>query len=231
MLRAMPDLTEPLTDEELDWLDAFLLDRLDEDAVNAGVDEGVIGVSELDGFLAAIVSGPVTIVPSRWLPVLFGAVEPVWEKPEDHEAFLSLVLRHMNEVASLLVEYPEDFEPIYLESKEPGAALIVDEWCEGYMRGVGITFDEWQSAPETADLLDPIRAFTAETNWLAHRGEKPERDALRNAIVPNVLAIHAHWLAVREPRPAPFRREAPRVGRNELCTCGSGKKYKKCCGA
>lgn len=27
-----------------------------------------------------------------------------------------------------------------------------------------------------------------------------------------------------------FRREAPRVGRNDPCPCGSGKKYKKCCG-
>ncbi|MDR2056256.1 MAG: preprotein translocase subunit SecA [Desulfovibrio sp.] len=29
------------------------------------------------------------------------------------------------------------------------------------------------------------------------------------------------------PRPA---RASPRVGRNDLCPCGSGKKYKKCCG-
>ncbi|HKQ04471.1 MAG TPA: preprotein translocase subunit SecA [Blastocatellia bacterium] len=29
----------------------------------------------------------------------------------------------------------------------------------------------------------------------------------------------------------PMRHKGPRVGRNELCTCGSGKKYKKCCGA
>jgi preprotein translocase subunit SecA len=27
-----------------------------------------------------------------------------------------------------------------------------------------------------------------------------------------------------------FRREMPKVGRNDLCPCGSGKKYKKCCG-
>ncbi len=27
-----------------------------------------------------------------------------------------------------------------------------------------------------------------------------------------------------------FRREAPKVGRNDPCSCGSGKKYKKCCG-
>jgi len=29
---------------------------------------------------------------------------------------------------------------------------------------------------------------------------------------------------------APVRREVPKVGRNDLCPCGSGKKYKKCCG-
>lgn len=29
----------------------------------------------------------------------------------------------------------------------------------------------------------------------------------------------------------PFTRELPKVGRNEPCTCGSGKKYKHCCGA
>jgi SEC-C motif domain protein len=29
----------------------------------------------------------------------------------------------------------------------------------------------------------------------------------------------------------PIRREAPKVGRNEPCPCGSGKKYKKCCGS
>jgi preprotein translocase subunit SecA len=29
----------------------------------------------------------------------------------------------------------------------------------------------------------------------------------------------------------PIVRDAPKVGRNDLCPCGSGKKYKKCCGA
>ena len=29
---------------------------------------------------------------------------------------------------------------------------------------------------------------------------------------------------------APVRRAGPKVGRNDPCPCGSGKKYKKCCG-
>ncbi|MEA3241887.1 MAG: SEC-C metal-binding domain-containing protein, partial [Pseudomonadota bacterium] len=30
--------------------------------------------------------------------------------------------------------------------------------------------------------------------------------------------------------PVQFQRDAPKTGRNEPCPCGSGKKYKKCCG-
>jgi len=46
----------------------------------------------------------------------------------------------------------------------------------------------------------------------------------------------AHAQAMSENRPerpkgVTYRRDAPKVGRNEPCPCGSGKKYKKCCGA
>ncbi|HSF29604.1 MAG TPA: preprotein translocase subunit SecA [Candidatus Tectomicrobia bacterium] len=34
-----------------------------------------------------------------------------------------------------------------------------------------------------------------------------------------------------EGKPAPVRREGRKIGRNEPCPCGSGKKYKRCCGA
>ena len=33
------------------------------------------------------------------------------------------------------------------------------------------------------------------------------------------------------PRGQTVKRESPKIGRNDPCPCGSGKKYKKCCGA
>ena len=33
------------------------------------------------------------------------------------------------------------------------------------------------------------------------------------------------------PKVETFVHEGPRIGRNDPCPCGSGKKYKKCCGA
>jgi len=45
--------------------------------------------------------------------------------------------------------------------------------------------------------------------------------------------IEGEWLyaGMVDEREEPIRREAPKVGRNDPCPCGSGRKFKKCCGA
>jgi SEC-C motif domain protein len=45
------------------------------------------------------------------------------------------------------------------------------------------------------------------------------------------LRINGQWLYNREARlgPAPYKASTPKVGRNDPCPCGSGKKYKQCC--
>ena len=44
--------------------------------------------------------------------------------------------------------------------------------------------------------------------------------------------IEGHWMYVdgELPKVETVRHEGKKVGRNEPCPCGSGKKYKKCCG-
>lgn len=231
----MKNLFNPLNEEEIEQLDRFLLERIDDDADTEGKDEGVVDVSELDGLFTAIVSGPEVIQPSRWLPAVWGDFEPAWESKNDFESLLSLMIRHMNDIAATLMERPADFEPIFLESEVEGKTYtIVDEWCEGYMRGVALAAELWNAGGlQMTILLTPIRAFTSETGWRAHDlSTDDEIDNIRNAITPNVREIHAYWLTHREdhtPALAPARHAAPRVGRNDLCPCGSGKKYKKCC--
>ena len=43
-------------------------------------------------------------------------------------------------------------------------------------------------------------------------------------------ATYAHQAAVRRSQREPYERADPKVGRNDPCPCGSGKKYKRCCG-
>jgi preprotein translocase SecA subunit len=48
--------------------------------------------------------------------------------------------------------------------------------------------------------------------------------------VPQRQVVMSHGDAAVQSHPAPLKREAPKVGRNDLCPCGSGKKFKKCHG-
>lgn len=45
--------------------------------------------------------------------------------------------------------------------------------------------------------------------------------------------VDGRWYYVEGevPKPQTRRHAGPRVGRNDPCLCGSGKKFKKCCGA
>ncbi len=231
------DLFTPLSDEELDLLEEFLLDRIDEDEVDENdleKDEGILNVSELDGFLTAIVSGPETIQPSRWLPAVWGEYVPEWKDEEAFMFIFSLLIRHMNVIANTLLEQPKDFEPLFNERVVDGKTYtIVDDWCEGYARGVKMASKSWHDGgAEMGVLLLPIMAFTSETDWKGHDFPDAEVENLHQAIRQNVREIHAYWLSRRGdalPAGQPIRHETPAPGRNDPCPCGSGKKYKKCC--
>jgi uncharacterized protein len=230
----MTDLSMPLSDEEIDRLDRFLLDRVDEDADTTGLDEGVLDVSELDGLFTAIVSGPVTVMPSQWLPAVWGDFEPVWADEQAFRDIFSLMMRHMNVIAGMLMETPDEFEPLFHEREVDGHRYtIVDEWCEGYARGVRLAQEAWDAGGEDIpQLLAPILAFTEAAGWLGHEIRIDETVKIQQAIAPSARVIHAYWLARRTGRTLsdrPVRRAGPRVGRNDPCPCGSGRKYKHCC--
>ena len=230
----MRDQLNVLSESELEQLNDFLLDRIADDAVTEGMDEGMLDVSELDGFFTAIISGPAIIQPSQWMPVIWGDFEPEWESDKEFKNIISLMIRHMNGIVTTLMEQPEDFEPFYLEwVGEDRNYPIVDGWCEGYMSGVALAALEWTSAgEEMAALLAPVLAFTQESGWRGHDLSEKEVRNLQNSILANVRKIHAYWLMQRSedaPSSQPVRRSEPRIGRNDPCPCGSGKKYKKCC--
>ena len=109
MTNQMDDLYQPLDDNEIAWLGEFLLDRIDDDADTEDRDEGILDISELDGFLTAVVSGPVIVMPSRWIPQVWGDFEPAWERVQDVLKVMTQLMRPINAIAVMLVEPTEDF--------------------------------------------------------------------------------------------------------------------------
>jgi preprotein translocase subunit SecA len=68
------------------------------------------------------------------------------------------------------------------------------------------------------------RGYSAIGNSSAGQDEVYDKGGAPAGGGPDFMAAPAHQ------KDQTYRREAPKVGRNDPCPCGSGKKYKKCCG-
>ena len=196
--------TGPLNENELEWLDDTLAKYAAEGAI--------LDVSELDGLLTAILSAPTDIEPAQWLLAIWGGADnvPRWANDRERDRFV---------------------EPLFGTREAEGQELtIVEEWCFGYLRGVALS--DWSTLPaELQPELDAIALHGSEEQFSALDNlTADEFIASIERITPAALALYQYWIANPQPveAPQPIRNEA-KVGRNDPCPCGSGKKYKQCC--
>jgi uncharacterized protein len=102
---------EPLNDTELDRLGDFLKSCKGGKAMN---------VEQLDGFFAALIAGPKTVMPSEYSPeVLGGEMSDVCEfsSPEGADEILGLMMRHWNTIAGAFFNR-EVYVPLLLEDEK-----------------------------------------------------------------------------------------------------------------
>jgi len=198
-----------------------------------GSDDSILGGSELDGFFAALACAPETIMPSSWMPVIWGVDElsPEWENEQEFTRFSQAILAHYNNVVTDF--QLGDYEPLFMESSDNASVLlIVDDWCEGFLRGLGL----WGEMPpqdmkQLEHCMYPIRYFATDEGYDALQAmDISEIQALQQSIQPRLEELYHHFFRPHEFVNATFVRASPKVGRNQPCPCGSGKKYKKCCG-
>lgn len=230
----------PLSDEELDELESFLMS-------DATSDETMM-MDCLDGFLTAIISGPVMLNPSVWLPRVWGPSvrdEPVFDTFAQAERITSLITRHMNGIIFSLHHDPETHEPIFdltLYPDDPHEYIDGEMWAYGYITGIdlqGLNWEPFFDDPVSSEVLRPIHLLGADdvTQEEMKLTENPfQREELTKLIPASAAWIYRFWQpyrrAVAERTIATsYQREHPKIGRNDPCPCGSGKKFKKCCGA
>jgi uncharacterized protein len=235
-------LAQPLSEAEIEELDHFL--------GSDAVPEEAMDVSMLDGFITAIASGPNLMMPSEllrwvWDPEARQA-SPAFTDAEASQRIVGVILRHWNDVNDRLSHAPEQYEPLVMERESNGSMVsVIDEWCIGYFKGIVADRAAW--APllaEHPDWFTVIILYGTEDGWeeLKRRKDSPEQhQAFADSLGESARRIHHYWLAQRKAQIArgelpgvlsrnePLRR-TPKVGRNDACPCGSGKKYKRCHG-
>jgi uncharacterized protein len=230
----MMALDEPLSDQEIAELDEFLMsDATPGDSLS---------IVELDGFLTSLAIGPEVVPPSVWLKTIWGGEdEPQFASSVQAQRVVGLIMRRFNTLSLLFAEPPE-FAPILWEREVASTTYrLADDWCWGFMAGVSLAAEAWQpllTDPEHRELLRPIVTLGTEEGWRlleADRDPDGAEQAAFDALEASVIAISRYW---REQwcerravlRQAAIRPRALRVGRNDPCPCGSGRKYKRCCG-
>src|SRR5258706_10821710 len=127
----MPPLDDPESDIEA--LDAFLLsDQAPDDCMM---------VSDLDGFLTGLAIGPELIMPSEWLPVVWGGEEPVFDDTAQAQTVLGAIMRRYNEILEQVGHGL--IEPVFMET--PAGEVVAADWAEGFMRAVSMRPGAWDT--------------------------------------------------------------------------------------
>jgi uncharacterized protein len=61
-----------------------------------------MGLSDLDGFLTGIVVGPELILPSEWLPIVWGGKEPEFETDAEMRIVLGTIMGRYNQTGGTI---------------------------------------------------------------------------------------------------------------------------------
>lgn len=237
--------TGPLNDDEVAALDA---------ALGALPEEGDhLDVVMLDGFLVGVLLQPDMVLPSQWLPYVLGTqgggALPIGSN--EAKRLIDLIMRRYNELAACIAARAP-FEPIVLELQDAtiGEPLAGREsikalwpWAAGFVNALNAFPSLREQFGDDADVSSALVGI------LRHVPDDPDDEgggaqglrelkAGADAEVPleslddaidDLLDCVLDIADITRPR-RPLERAAPKLGRNDPCPCGSGRKFKLCHG-
>ena len=213
-----------LTEDDLKRLDLFLVHQDDDE---------VMMLSELDGYLTGVLVCPEMILPSEWLPMVWGEYEPVFKDEAEAKDVHELIMAFYNAIISRM-RNPDTYLPLIDQDND--GSFLWEFWAEGFGKALDLRpwawnrFEERPDDDPAADAFDMLVALAALAR--ATDDDPDLYDELDDALMheaPEMIAacaleLHQDRIAQHQPRTTVVN-----TGRNDPCPCGSGKKYKKCC--
>lgn len=226
MKPASESLMKPLSGQQLDRLELML------DSDTPGWEP--MPLDMLQGFLFGVACAPLEILTEDWLPRALGADN--WPDGRDETAeWVDLLVRYYHQQVRAL-EGAQDAALVFY-ADTPGVSNKFEHWCIGFLDAVDLAAAAWETAGNADEVDELLFPFHVLANALPReeRMRFPDKEWARllaectEDLWPAVMDARKYGLALRH-RPVTLKREAPKVGRNDPCSCGSGKKFKNCCG-
>lgn len=189
---------------------AYTYDELDEIFRGRG-DNDTVGISLIDGLIAALVAGPVFVDPREWLPLIFAGRVPACDAGTTEHLAVNTIFNRYNEVSATLAHYPGAYRPIFMHD---AGRLIADHWAVGFMRGIGLRVQQWTDVLLTDLRLTLAPIFVSHDMGAGFLPDMPKAEQLRRRatahqhIAEAVVALRQACNAKRaaDLRPAKTRR-------------------------
>lgn len=221
-------------------------------ARQAGQSDGCYTFPQLAGFLFPIVNGPELFMPSDWLDeVLVGVV---FESHKDASDVMGWIMALSNAVLSdpkvdpAPLPYGLILNPEPLANFDPECAATA--WSRGFMKGHAWVADVWEEwLPEEVEVAHindrfALGFFSSRTRVekaIDHPDEPLTLAQMAEGVCRSLPVAAGRYAAFgrlvyrarrkdEEAAALPHRADS-RPGRNQPCPCGSGRKFKRCCGA
>lgn len=234
MFQGQPELlpSTPLTREQRDEFEQLLII----------IDDDHLSFEWLEGYLAGVICCPGKLKTTTWFPPIWGEILPLDVLGIESVArFIDLVLQHFNHVQQKLQGPDGIYKPEYAVDRDE---TLWEIWAEGFAFAIEVGGKHWHKtdklmarpgATETFTLLMGI-VDLAMDGPLVPEEDRAEITKSAPRLIPQLVKnlydlITTGKIPNGEELSVDQGLEFQKVGRNELCLCGSGKKYKKCHGA
>ena len=189
----------------------------------------------MHGALTAVALSPNPSLPNAWIPVLYNMKgdQPEFLDRDQAKEFLDTAVTAYNSVVASLTGN-EEYSLTFSVGEKPDAqeASKLQAWCEGFIKGLRQTgVDPADYDLDFISLMSPI-AFCARPDSFTSVDDKEimgeQIHRIAGEIPANLVALRNYfYLDIQKKRLAGGTKNP---GRNDPCPCGSGKKYKHCCG-
>jgi uncharacterized protein len=200
-------------------------------------------LEQVDGFFSALIAGPGGTGPNECFPLIWSADNvpagsPVDDDTEQAQFVQGLLARHWTTIDLRLdAGYPHDpvFTEHYYDHRAPERQLAPGRhWAGGFLRGTALRAKEWRvrfGEDNIGVFAEAMISLGLHEDAAQKSGLTPSlREQLVKVLPLRLVALHHAWRGRENPFPTPRAAPDNKVGRNEPCPCGSGKKYKRCCG-
>ena len=117
----------------------FSYDELDEILCGNG-DNDFIGLSSIDGMIAALVAGPAVVPPAKWLPMIFAGHSPSTIKGTPESRAVATIMARYAEIEHELLHLPSSYQPILMHHL---GQFILRPWAIGFMMGASTLQHAW----------------------------------------------------------------------------------------